>query len=104
MEAFTSLYVTRACASGGPIYLITMKYMGDEISPALVFTLIPKAQGYGVFTLPMFRGGVIETGGPSAFGDTRRGISIQLATSMNHASGSSPSEDDVSRPTDYPSP
>jgi hypothetical protein len=59
-ESFTTLYVTRACASGGPIYFVTMKYMGDEISPALVFTLIPSAQGYEVSTLPMIRGGVVD--------------------------------------------
>lgn len=59
-ESFTTLYVTRACASGGPIYFITMKYMGDEISPALVFALVPSAQGYEVSTLPMFRGGVVD--------------------------------------------
>jgi hypothetical protein len=59
-ESFTTLYVTRACASGGPIYFITMKYMGDEISPALVFVLIPSTQGYEVTTLPMIRGGVVD--------------------------------------------
>jgi hypothetical protein len=35
-ESFTTLAVTRACASEGPIYFVTMQYMGDEISPALV--------------------------------------------------------------------
>jgi hypothetical protein len=59
-EFFTTLYVTRACSSGGPIYFVTMKYTGDEISPALVFALIPSAQGYEVSTLPMFRGGVVD--------------------------------------------
>jgi len=59
-ESFTALYVTRACGNGGPIYFVTMKYMGDEISPALVFTLIPSAQGYEVSTLPMIRGGVVD--------------------------------------------
>jgi hypothetical protein len=59
-EAFATLYVTCACASEGPIYFVTMKYMGDEISPALVFALIPSAQGYEVSTLPMFSGGVVD--------------------------------------------
>ena len=59
-ESFTTLYVTRACASAEPIYFVTMKYMGDEISPALVFTLIPSALGYEVITLPMFGGGVVD--------------------------------------------
>ena len=59
-EAFSTLYVTSACASGGPIYFVTMKYMGDEISPALVFVLVPSAQGYDVSTLPLFDGGVVE--------------------------------------------
>jgi hypothetical protein len=59
-EAFTTLYVTRACASEGPIHFVTMKYMGDEISPALVFTLVPSAQGYKVSTLPMISGGVVD--------------------------------------------
>ena len=59
-EAFTTLYVTRACASEGPIYFVTMKYMGDEISPALVFILVPSAQGYEVSTLPTISGGVVD--------------------------------------------
>jgi hypothetical protein len=59
-EAFTTLYVTRACASGGPIYFVTLKYMGDEISPALVFTLVPSAKGYDISTLPMISGGVVD--------------------------------------------
>ena len=29
-QAFTTLYVTQACASGGPIYFITMKYMATK--------------------------------------------------------------------------
>jgi hypothetical protein len=33
--------------------------MGDETSPALVFTLIPSATGYKVSTLPMISGGVV---------------------------------------------
>lgn len=59
-QSFTTLYVTRACASKGAIYFVTMKYMGDEISPALVFALVPTAQGYDVVALPMFGGGVVE--------------------------------------------
>jgi hypothetical protein len=59
-ESFTTLFVTRACASEGSIYFITMKYMGDEISPALVFVLASSAQGYEVTTLPLIRGGVVD--------------------------------------------
>jgi hypothetical protein len=59
-EAFTTLAVTRACTSGGPVYFVTMQYMGDETSPALVFTLVHSAKGYAVSTLPMISGGVIE--------------------------------------------
>jgi hypothetical protein len=59
-EAFTTLAVTRACTSGGPVYFVTMQYMGDETSPAIVFTLVPSAKGYEVSTLPMISGGVIE--------------------------------------------
>lgn len=59
-EAFTTLAVTRACGSGGPIYFVTMQYMGDMISPALLFTLVPSVQGYEVSTLPMISGGVLE--------------------------------------------
>jgi hypothetical protein len=59
-EAFTTLAVTRACSSGGPIFFVTMQYMGDMISPALLFTLVPSVQGYEVSTLPMISGGVLE--------------------------------------------
>jgi hypothetical protein len=59
-DSFSTLYVTRACARGGSIHFITMKYMGDEISPALVFTLVPSSQGYKVSALPMFGGGVVD--------------------------------------------
>jgi hypothetical protein len=59
-EAFTTLAVTRACWSGGPIYFVTMQYKGDETSAVLVFTLVPSAQGYEVTTLPMISGGVLE--------------------------------------------
>lgn len=59
-EAFTTLTVTRACGSGGPIYFVTMQYMGDMTSPALLFTLVPSVRGYEVSTLPMISGGVLE--------------------------------------------
>lgn len=59
-ESFITLAVTRACGSGGPIYFVTMQYMGDMISPALLFTLVPSVQGYEVSTLPMISGGVLE--------------------------------------------
>lgn len=59
-ESFTTLAVTRACASEGPIYFITMQYMGDEISPALVFAVVPSAKGYEISALPMFSGGTLD--------------------------------------------
>lgn len=59
-EGFYTLAVTRACTSGGPIYFVTMQWMGDEISPALAFTLVPSAQGYEVSTLPTISGGVVD--------------------------------------------
>jgi hypothetical protein len=59
-ESFKTLAVTRACGGGGPIYFITMQYMGDMTSPALLFTLIPSAHGYEISTLPMISGGVLE--------------------------------------------
>ncbi|MGA3044289.1 MAG: hypothetical protein ABSF54_26240, partial [Bryobacteraceae bacterium] len=57
----------RACASGRLVYFVTMKYMGDEISPALVFTLVPSAQGYEVSALPMFGGGVVDVSAADPF-------------------------------------
>ena len=59
-EAFATLAVTRVCGSGEPIYFVTMKYMGDEISPAIVFVVVPSAQGYEVSALPMFSGGTVD--------------------------------------------
>jgi len=59
-ESFTTLAVTRACTSGGPIYFISMQYMGDRTSPALVFTVVPSTLRYEVSTLPMISGGVVE--------------------------------------------
>jgi len=59
-EDFTTLAVSRACGSGGPMFFVTMKYMGDEISPALVFVLIPTAGGYEISRLPMFSGGTVD--------------------------------------------
>lgn len=59
-ESFTTLAVTRACTSGGPIFFVSMQYMGDLTSPALVFTVVPSTQGYEISTLPMISGGVVE--------------------------------------------
>jgi len=59
-EAFTTVSVTRACESGEPIYFVSMKYMGDELSPALAFVVIPAAQRYQISALPMFSGGTVE--------------------------------------------
>lgn len=59
-EAFTTVSVTRACASEGPIYFVSMKYMGDELSPALVFVVVLSAQRYQVSSLPMFSGGTVD--------------------------------------------
>ncbi len=59
-KAFTTLAVTRACTSGGLIFFVTMKYMGDEISPALVFIAVPSAQGYEVSNLPLISGGIVD--------------------------------------------
>lgn len=57
---FNALAVTRACGPEGPIYFITMQYNGDETSPALLFVLVPSADGYAVSTLPTISGGVFE--------------------------------------------
>jgi hypothetical protein len=62
-ESFTTLAVTRACTSAGPIHFVTMQYMGDLTSPALLFTIVPSAHGYEVSTLPMISGGVLEVSG-----------------------------------------
>lgn len=59
-ESFTTVAVTRACASGGAIYFVTLKYMGDELSPALVFVIVPAAHRYEVFPLPIFSGGIVD--------------------------------------------
>jgi hypothetical protein len=59
-ESFGTLAVTRACRSSGPIFFVTMQYSGDEISPALVLTLLSRAHGYEVSDLPMISGGVLE--------------------------------------------
>jgi len=37
-----------------------MQYRGDEISPALLFVLVPSAHGYDVTDLPEISGGVLE--------------------------------------------
>lgn len=57
---FITLAVTRACTSGGPIFIVTMQWEGDVTSPALIFTIVPSAKRYEVSTLPMIRGGVLE--------------------------------------------
>jgi hypothetical protein len=59
-EGFSTLAVTRACTSRDPIYFITMQWMGDDISPALVFILVPSPQGYEVSTLPSISGGIVD--------------------------------------------
>lgn len=59
-KAFTTVAVTRACGRKGQIYFLSMKYMGDELSPALVFVLVPSAQRYQVSALPMFSGGTVD--------------------------------------------
>ncbi len=59
-EAFTTVAIARACGTGGPAYFVTMKYMGDELSPALVFLVIPSAQKYDISALPMFSGGTVD--------------------------------------------
>jgi hypothetical protein len=59
-ESFTTLAVTRACRGADPIYFITMQYMGDRTSPALIFTIIPSQQGYKVSTVPLISGGVLD--------------------------------------------
>jgi len=64
-EAFTTLAVTRACTSEGPIYFVSMQYMGDLTSPTLFFTVVPSTQGYEVSTLPMISGGVAEVSTPN---------------------------------------
>ena len=57
---FRAIAVTRACTNSGPIYFVTMQYMGDATSPTLYFTLVPAARGYKVSALPMISGGVLE--------------------------------------------
>ncbi len=59
-DGFTTLAVTRACTNRDPIYFVTMQWMGDDISPALVFILVPSAQGYEVSTLPSISGGIVD--------------------------------------------
>jgi hypothetical protein len=59
-ESFTTLAVTRACRSGVPVYFVNMQYMGDQTSSSLIFTVVPTATGYEVFSLPMISGGVLD--------------------------------------------
>jgi hypothetical protein len=66
-DAFWTVAITRACASEGPIYFVTMKYMGDEISPALVAVVIPSPERYIIFALPMFSGGTVDVSTSNPF-------------------------------------
>lgn len=59
-QTFSTLAVTRVCDRDMPMYFITMKYMGDELSPALVFVVSPSGTSYDVLALPMFCGGTID--------------------------------------------
>jgi hypothetical protein len=59
-ENSATLAVTLACSSAGPIYFVSIQYKGDEISPALVLTLVPSGSGYEISTLPTISGGVVE--------------------------------------------
>jgi hypothetical protein len=59
-NSFTTLVVTRACASSGAIYFITMQYIGDDTSPTLAFVLLPTAARFTYITLPMINGGILE--------------------------------------------
>lgn len=59
-DSFSTLAVTRACGNGGPIFFVSMQYSGDMTSPALLFTLVPSANGFEVTALPMISGGVLE--------------------------------------------
>jgi hypothetical protein len=59
-DSFTTLAVTRACRSENSIFFVSMQYMGDMTSPALLFVIVPSAQGYKVSTLPMISGGVLD--------------------------------------------
>lgn len=59
-ESFTTLAVTHGCNNAGPVFFVTMQYMGDMTSPALIFILVPSAVGYDVSTLPMISGGVVD--------------------------------------------
>jgi hypothetical protein len=66
-EGFTTLSVTSACGSEGPIYFVSMQWEGDMTSPALFFTLVPSAKGYEVSHLPMISGGVLEVSRANPF-------------------------------------
>ena len=59
-DSFTTLAVTRACGSGSSIFFVTMQYMGDLTSPALLFVLVASEHGYEVSALPTISGGVFE--------------------------------------------
>jgi hypothetical protein len=59
-EAFATIAVTRVCGAHGAMYFVTMHYMGDQLSPALVFVIVPSAKAYEVITLPMFSGGTVD--------------------------------------------
>ena len=58
--SFSTLAVTRACKGAGSINFVTTGYNGDELSPVLLFTIVPSAQGYEISTIPSISGGVME--------------------------------------------
>jgi len=59
-DAFLTLAVTQACTGQSPIFFISMQSMGDEISPALLFVIVPGGSGYVVSALPTISGGVLD--------------------------------------------
>lgn len=59
-KAFSTVAITLVCKQDTPMYFITIKYMGDELSPALVFVVSPSGPSYDVLALPMFGGGTID--------------------------------------------
>jgi len=63
----TTLAITRACAAQSSIFFITMQYMGDEISPALLFVLVPGERGYVVSNLPTISGGILDVSKTNPF-------------------------------------
>jgi hypothetical protein len=66
-QSFATLAISRVCRSEGPMFFVTMKYMGDILSPAWVFILTPSASGYKVSNLPMFSGGTVDVSAGNPF-------------------------------------